>query len=183
MPVPGLARQSVHATHVKWDLEVALQPLGGQRWVVRMRESADDPWAEREMHYGSWPMGWWYVDDLEPGTRYEYAFGRYFAGGSEWSETGVVTTLADVGGIVVSEADGAVVVEWDGQPDAWKYLVHLRGADRSWLTLHDATDAARERVEFHAAAGRGPYTAEIRTPPPDSSGGDTSTFTLYQGPH
>ena len=183
MPVPGRVAQSVHATHVKWHMGRAGDPQIEQRWVVRTRTRAEPEWVEREMYYGNWPMLWWYVGDLEPGTRYEYAFGRYFGDESEWSETGVVTTLADVAGIVVSEADDAVVVEWDGQPDAWKYLVALHGEGRSWWALHDATDAARERVAFPAAAGRGPYTTEITTPPPNAGGGDTSTFPLHQPPH
>ena len=181
LPAPGRAAQSVHATQVKWNLRIS--PEYGQRWVVRTRESADAPWVERHLLYGRWSMRWWSVSDLEPGTRYEYAFGRYFDGGSEWSGTGVVTTLADVSGILISERDDVVVVEWDGQPDAWKYLVGLRGEGRSWWALHDATDAARERVAFPAAAGRGPYTAEIATPPPNEFGFDSSTFPLYQGPH
>lgn len=181
MPVPGRPTQSVHATHVKWDLGIG--PGYALRWMVRTRTEAEPEWVERELRSGSWVMGWWYVADLEPGTRYEYVFGRDFGSYSEWSETGVVTTLADVSGIVVSEADGAVVVEWDGQPDAWKYLVSLRGQGRSWAALHDATDAAREQVAFPAAAGHAPYTAEITTPPPDRHGGDTSTFPLHQPPH
>ena len=138
---------------------------------------------ERELHYGSWPMLWRYVDDLEPGTRYEYAFGRYFDGGVEWSETGVVTTLGPVTGIAASEQDDAVIVEWGAQPDAWKYAVRLRGQGRSWWLVHDATDAERERVSFAGATGHGPYTAEVTTPPKDADGNDESTFQLYQGPH
>lgn len=183
MPAPGWGSQSVHATHVKWWLGVAGDPQIGQRWVVRTRESAREPWVEREMHYGSWPMGWWYVDGLEPGTRYEYAFGRYFEGGSEWSETGAVTTLGEVTGIAASEEGEAVIVEWDAQPDAWKYAVRLRGQGRSWWTVHDATKGDRERAVFAAAAGHGPYAAEVITPPKDAAGHDESTFTLYQGPH
>ena len=183
MPAPGLVDQSVHAEHVKWWLGGAGDPQVGQRWVVRTRESAREPWVERDMHYGSWPMGWWFVDDLEPGTRYEYAFGRYFDGGNEWSETGVVTTLGEVAGIAASEEGDAVVVEWDTQPDAWMYSVRLRGQGRSWWTLHDATEDDRERAVFAGAAGHGPYTAEVVTPPKDAAGEDESTFQLYQGPH
>ena len=180
MPVPDTAPRSVHATHVKWKLEIVQDP-SRQRWVARVRTAADAEWVEREMVYGQSEVNWWYVDDLEPGTRYEYAFGRYFAGGSEWSETGVVTTLEDVTGIVVSEADGAIVVEWDAQPDAWKYAVRLRGQGRSWWAIQDATDAARERIEFRAA-GHGPYTAEVVTPPQYAGGGDISTFQLWPLP-
>ena len=183
MPAPGRVSQSVHAEHVKWWLGGAGDPQVGQRWVVRTRESAREPWVERDMYYGSWPMGWWFVDGLEAGTRYEYAFGRYFDGGNEWSETGVVTTLGQVTGIAVSEAGDAVVVEWDAQPDAWKYAVRLRGQGRSWWTVHDATAGDRERTAFAGAAGHGPYAAEVVTPPKDASGDDESTFQLYQGPH
>ena len=183
MPAPGRVDQSVHAEHVKWWLGGAGDPQVGQRWVVRTRESAREPWIERDMHYGSWPMGWWYVDGLEPGTRYEYAFGRYFDGGNEWSETGVVTTLGEVAGIAASEEGDAVIVEWDAQPDAWKYAVRLRGQGRSWWTLHDATEGDRERAVFAGAAGHGPYSAEVVTPPKDAAGEDESTFQLYQGPH
>ena len=183
LPVPGRARQSVHATHVKWQMGSAGSVQEGQRLVVRTRTTEDAEWTERDLHYGSWPMGWWYVDDLEPGTRYEYAFGRYFDGGSEWSETGVVTTLGEVTGIAVSEQGDAVIVEWDAQPDAWKYAVRLRGQDRSWWLVHDATEVERERVSFAGAAGHGPYSAEVETPPKDADGEDESTFQLYQGPH
>ena len=179
MPAPGTARRSVHATHVKWKFGLGHDhDQLKQRWVVRMRAAAEAEWIERELIYGRWPVNWWYVDDLEPGTRYEYAFGRYFEGGSEWSETGVVTTLEDVAGITVSEADGAIAVEWDSQPDAWKYLVRLRGQGRSWWAIPDATDAVRERIEFRAA-GHGPYTAEVVTPPQYAGGGDISTFELW----
>jgi len=179
MPAPGTARRSVHATHVKWKFGLGHdQDQLKQRWVVRMRTAAEAEWIERKLIYGRWPVNWWYVDDLEPGTRYEYAFGRYFAGGSEWSETGVVTTLEDVTGITVSEADGAIAVEWDSQPDAWKYLVRLRGQGRSWWAIPDATDAVRERIEFRAA-GHGPYEAEVVTPPQYAGGGDISTFELW----
>ncbi len=177
MPAPDTATRSVHATHVKWEFGAA-HDSDGQRWVVRMRTATDAEWVERELIYGRARANWWYVDDLEPGTRYEYAFGRYFAGGSEWSQTGVVTTLEDVAGIAVSEADGAIIVEWDSQPDAWKYLVRLRGQGRSWWAIHDATGAARERIEFRAA-GHGPYTAEVVTPPRYASGEDISTFQLW----
>ena len=183
MPAPGRVDQSVHAEHVKWWLGGAGDPQVGQRWVVRTRESAREPWIERDMHYGSWPMGWWFVDDLEPGTRYEYAFGRYFDVGNEWSETGVVTTLGEVTGIAASEEGDAVIVEWDAQPDAWKYAVRLRGQGRSWWTVHDATEGDRERAVFAGAAGHGPYAAEVVTPPKDAAGEDESTFQLYQGPH
>ena len=181
MPLPGSATQSVHAEHVKWNLGLSVQT--GQRWMVRTRTAAEPDWAERELRYGSWPMGWWFVDGLEPGTRYEYAFGRYFEGGSEWSEAGAVTTLGEVTGIAVSEERDAVVVEWDAQPDAWKYAVRLRGTGRSWWTLHDATEGDREQAAFAGAAGRGPYAAEVVTPPKDAAGEDESTFQLYQGPH
>ena len=181
VPVPGGATQSVHAEHVKWNLGLSVQTR--QRWMARTRTEAEPDWAERELHYGSWPMGWWFVDGLEPGTRYEYAFGRYFDGGNEWSETGVVTTLGEVTGIAVSEEGDAVVVEWDAQPDAWKYAVRLRGAGRSWWTVHDATEGERERAAFAGAAGHRPYAAEVITPPKDAAGEDESTFQLYQGPH
>jgi len=181
MPLPGSATQSVHAEHVKWDLGLSVQT--GQRWMVRTRTAAEPDWAERELQYGSWPMGWWFADGLEPGTRYEYAFGRYFEGGSEWSEAGAVTTLGEVTGIAVSEEGDAVGVEWDAQPDAWKYAVRLRGTGRSWWTLHDATEGDRERAAFAGAAGRGPYAAEVVTPPKDAAGEDESTFQLHQGPH
>ena len=177
MPAPDAGPRSVHATHVKWKLGILQDPFR-QRWVVRVRTAADAEWVERELIYGRSRVNWWYVDDLEPGTRYEYAFGRYFEGGSEWSETGVVTTLEDVTGIAVLEADGAIAVEWDSQPDAWKYLVRLRGQGRSWWAIHDATDAVRERIEFRAA-GHGPYTAEVVTPPQYAGGGDISTFQLW----
>ena len=181
MPEPGQVTQSVHATHVKWWIGRGPVP---DWWFVRTRTAEDEEWVEREMHYGSWPMGWWYVEDLEPGTRYEYAFGRSIPGESQWSEkTGVVTTLGEVTGIAVSEGDDSVVVEWDAQPDAWKYVVRLRGQGRSWWTLRDATEGERERAEFVGAAGQGPYSAEVVTPPKDALGNDEATFQLYQGPH
>ena len=119
---------------------------------------------------------------MEPATRYEYAFGRYTARGVEWSEPGVVTTLGPVTGIAVSERGDSVVVEWDAQPDAWRYTVRLRGAGRSWWRLHEAAGGERERVSFAGAAGHGPYEAEIITPPKNSVGRDTSKFDWLAGP-
>lgn len=183
LPAPGEVSQSVHDTFIRWWLGRAGSSQLKQRLVVRMRGSGDETWVERDLIYGDWPMSWWWIGGLEPGTRYEYAFGRYWNGGSEWSETGVVTTLAEVTGISVSESGGSVVVEWDGQPDAWKYVVRLRAEGRSWWGLANATGGARERFRFAGAGAGGPYEAEVITPPEDDQGQQHSTFILFQGPH
>ena len=91
-----------------------------------------------------------------------------------------MTTLDPVTGIAVSERGDAVVIEWDAQPDAWRYTVRLRGAGRSWWRLHEAVGGERERVEFAGAAGHDPYEAEIITPPKNSVGNDTSKFDWWE---
>lgn len=180
---PALVDKAVHATHIVWRVGGAGCTWHPDRMVVRMRNAAGEDWIERRLYTGgpdSCGTGW--IGELEPATRYEYALGRYTAHGVEWSEPGVVTTLGPVTGIAVSERGDAVVVEWDAQPDAWRYTVRLRGADRSWWRLHEAAAGERERVSFAGAAGHGPYAAEIITPPKDLVGGDTSKFDWLAGP-
>ena len=173
LPIPGLVDKSVHATRITWRVGRVGYVVGSHdRFVVRMRSADNDDWFEREL-LGTYS---WWAGDLQPGTRYEYAFGRYAADGVKWSEPGVVTTLGPVTGIAVYERGDAVVVEWDAQPDAWRYTVRLRGAGRSWWRLHEAAGGERERVSFAGAAGHGPYKAEIITPPKNSVGDDTSKF-------
>lgn len=177
LPSPLLVDKAVHATHIVWQIGLAGCGIWrSDRMVVRMRSAADEDWIERELRTGGpdrcYPA---WIGELQPATRYEYVFGRYSARGVEWSEPGVVTTLGPVTGIAVSER-GDAVVEWDAQPDAWRYAVRLRGAGRSWWRLHEAAGGERERVSFAGAAGHGPYEAEIITPPKDSVGDDTSKF-------
>ena len=169
MPAPGLVDQSVHAEAREVVVgrrrgSSSRAAMGGAHAGVCPRTLGRTRYALRQLADGLVVRG-----RFGAGHPLRICLRRYFDGGNEWSETGVVTTLGEVTGIAASEEGDAVVVEWDVQPDAWMYAVRLRGQGRSWWTLHDATEGesraggvrrrrgarALRRGGGHPAQGRG----------------------------
>ena len=165
VPEPGLAllavefgQLRVHRDHVLLSWDCRYWPYNA---VLRWRQAGQDDWTyapdfpqhreprdEYRRCRGS-------LDGLKPLTVYEYQLAKHGQIGRfrypehlQWSQSQSVTTLGPPQALSLERDGETVVVSWQRQPDAWAYVVGLRGQGRSWWKRHEPSGQSSEAVYF-----------------------------------
>lgn len=172
---------SVHRTEVRlsWSCQAwsVFSPaeFPPATFILRWRRSAEGSWTYHEATASVSEVDLrcrWVWIGLQPGTEYQFQVAARRTADElqtpeqlRWTPVSTVVTLNDPAVVETEYSDGNVTVAWRGQPDAWAYVVVLRGEDVSWWRFHRATDNAEERAIFRDLPHDGPYEVEVTTPP------------------
>lgn len=179
--ITELGPYSVHRTEVRlsWSCQAwsvfRSEEFPPATFVLRWRSSPAGDWAYRDATTSvseSDRMCRWIWAGLAPGTEYQFQVAAWRTIDElqapeqlSWTPVTTIVTLNDPTGVQTEYSDGNVIVSWRAQPDAWAYVVALRGDEVSWWRFHHATGGAEERAIFRDLPHDGPYEVEVTTPP------------------